>query len=132
LLGSLRQQIAYPSIYPGEEIDGDVDLIFDGRSRKNSISISPTESDEELLEILRKVKLDNLAMRTGAGDERVGLGEHRDWSKVHLCTEIRVYASHISLSYFSKALTPVEKFVKFFQFSVQIPPGTSNYSEFER
>eukprot|EP00596_Hydrurales_sp_CCMP1899_P008951 CAMPEP_0119037240 /NCGR_PEP_ID=MMETSP1177-20130426/5486_1 /TAXON_ID=2985 /ORGANISM="Ochromonas sp, Strain CCMP1899" /LENGTH=370 /DNA_ID=CAMNT_0006998249 /DNA_START=554 /DNA_END=1669 /DNA_ORIENTATION=- len=82
LLGSLRQQIAYPSIYPGEEIEGDVDLIFDGRSRKNSISISPIESDEELLEILRKVKLDNLALRTGAGDERVGLGEHRDWSKV--------------------------------------------------
>jgi putative ATP-binding cassette transporter len=40
------------------------------------------DGDFELLEILRKVRLETLASRMGGGDERAGLAEHNDWSKV--------------------------------------------------
>ena len=38
--------------------------------------------DAELLEILRRVRLETLAARMGGGDERVGLRVNKDWSKV--------------------------------------------------
>ena len=40
------------------------------------------EGDQDLLDILTKVKLGTLASRMGSGDEHTGLGVHRDWSKV--------------------------------------------------
>jgi ABC-type lipoprotein export system ATPase subunit len=141
LLGTLRQQIAYPSRCPGEygfDVDGDDDedegfrddiavgeaapvgrnnkskskseekknetkkkakkaradsapSLIDKNARRALIArdhrraaqfMSQAESDNEMLDILRRVRLGSLAARMGGGDERRGLSAHRDWSKV--------------------------------------------------
>jgi ABC-type uncharacterized transport system fused permease/ATPase subunit len=42
------------------------------------------DEDLKLLDILRKVRLGDLASRMGSGDERLGLSEKKDWSKVYV------------------------------------------------
>lgn len=63
VVGSLREQIMYPSV----------------TEDNNDWSI---QEDRYLLEILEKVKLGDLAMRVGNGNERTGLNSTKDWSKV--------------------------------------------------
>ncbi len=46
------------------------------------VMADPDQMDGELLDILRRVRLDTLAARMGGGDERVGLRVYKDWSKV--------------------------------------------------
>jgi ABC-type uncharacterized transport system fused permease/ATPase subunit len=93
LLGSLRQQIAYPDIYRGQLSTNEFSEVSSFRLRRqrfrtprNDGLLSPAhlaqDDDKEFLEILRKVKLDTLAARMGAGNEVQGLGSYRDWSKV--------------------------------------------------
>ena len=77
VLGSLRQQISYPEICP----DGITDRMPSGM---HGITSNPMHArdDVDLLELLRLVRLDNLAVRMGAGDEVAGLTVCKDWSKV--------------------------------------------------
>ena len=88
LLGSLRQQIAYPDIFPGDEQESSARHLArqrNGKARRQAVPVHEAQSldgDSELLEILRKVKLDTLASRMGAGDTQEGLGVHKDWTKV--------------------------------------------------
>jgi ABC-type uncharacterized transport system fused permease/ATPase subunit len=95
LLGSLRQQIAYPDIFPGDVTDYPERHQARLDSRGSGIravpfappllTISTTSGDDkdrELLEILRKVRLETLASRMGSGDELEGLAAHNDWTKV--------------------------------------------------
>ena len=107
LLGSLRQQIAYPDTFPGDEDEKSIKHLAkqqkhnklknkndrnsndsnnnsnstydDNHATNNGITL---KGDAELLEILRNVKLETLASRMGSGDEQVGLREHKDWTKV--------------------------------------------------
>ena len=75
LLGSLRDQIMYPSIeIPANVTSGTIGEIQE--------KIRLMELDVQLLEILKKVKLDSLASRVGSGDALIGLGIFSDWSKV--------------------------------------------------
>ena len=96
LLGSLRQQIAYPDIYRGQLSTNEFSEVSSHRLRRQRFKIprndgllSPAhlaqDDDKEFLEILRRVKLETLAARMGAGDEVQGLGSYRDWSKVCKC-----------------------------------------------
>lgn len=88
LLGSLRQQIAYPDIFPGDEQESSARHLArqrNGKSRRQAVPAHEAQSldgDSDLLEILIKVKLDTLASRMGGGDTQEGLGVHRDWTKV--------------------------------------------------
>ena len=95
LLGSLRQQIAYPDIFPGDVTDYPErhQARLDSRGSGSRavpfapplLTISTTSGDDrdrELLEILRKVRLETLASRMGSGDELEGLAAHNDWTKV--------------------------------------------------
>ena len=63
IIGTLRQQIAYPSIL-------------------ESNSNWSIQEDSYMLEILEKVKLGDLALRVGNGNERKGLNAKLDWSKM--------------------------------------------------
>jgi putative ATP-binding cassette transporter len=63
VIGTLRQQISYPSI-----VDDSDDWSI--------------QEDSYLLDILEKVKLGDLALRVGNGNERKGLNANKDWSKV--------------------------------------------------
>lgn len=96
LLGTLRQQIAYPDIYRGRHSANDSSEDTSQRLRRqrfrtsrNDELLSPAhmvqDDDNEFLEILRKVKLSSLAASMGGGNEVQGLGSHRDWSKVCWC-----------------------------------------------
>ena len=113
LLGSLRQQIAYPSISPGDDpgvavvagIEIGIGIGIEtgikdqtGSSSNSNLMQSDnrsnldknimftqknrSDSDSELLAILTIVKLGTLASRMGSGDEEVGLGVCKDWTKV--------------------------------------------------
>ena len=91
LLGSLRQQIAYPDIFPGDEEESSVRHLAQQKNtrRKDRLHIESgstaplsLDGDAEILEILRKVRLDTLASRMGSGDVQRGLAEHKDWTKV--------------------------------------------------
>ena len=95
LLGSLRQQIAYPDIFPGDAIDCPErqQARHDSRGSVNrAVPFAPPlltipttsgdDKDRELLEILRKVRLETFASRMGGGDELEGLAAHNDWTKV--------------------------------------------------
>ena len=76
LLGSLREQIMYPSL--GVPVDpANTGTIADIQEK-----IRNRELDQTLIEILKKVKLENLASRMGGGNELTGLGVSSDWSKV--------------------------------------------------
>jgi vitamin B12/bleomycin/antimicrobial peptide transport system ATP-binding/permease protein len=76
LLGSLREQIMYPSL--GVQVDpANTGTIADIQEK-----IRSRELDQTLIEILKKVKLENLASRMGGGNELTGLGVSSDWSKV--------------------------------------------------
>lgn len=97
LLGSLRQQIAYPDNYSGLHSTDEFTEASSQRLRRqrfrtprNDGLLSPAhlaqDDDKEFLEILRRVKLDTLAARMGAGNEVQGLGSYRDWSKVGVCS----------------------------------------------
>ena len=68
--GSLRLQIVYPK-FTDEE-----DIFF------NVSSAHRSQVDDKLLEILRAVRLGDLAARLGNGDEAVGLQMQADWSKI--------------------------------------------------
>jgi ABC-type uncharacterized transport system fused permease/ATPase subunit len=88
LLGSLRQQIAYPGFCPddvtvAQECVRDT-CPFNARTHPtaNAYAAAASESDLVLLDILRKVRLGTLATRMGMGDECAGLGVYKDWSKV--------------------------------------------------
>ena len=78
LLGSLREQIMYPSI----ETPVDVSATATGTIADIQEKIRNRELDQTLLEILKKVKLENLASRMGGGNDITGLGVSSDWSKV--------------------------------------------------
>lgn len=67
LLGSLRQQIMYP-------------LVIDASTYSSSNDVE--QIDNYLLEILKEVKLDNLADRMCKGKPIKGLYKEKDWSKV--------------------------------------------------
>ena len=112
LLGSLRQQISYPSICPdhdstaemtgnlnsnltgigiGTEVDDETmsssnsNLIHSGARlnlSKKKTHSPLSECDSKLIEILTRVRLGTLASRMGSGDEETGLGVHKDWTKV--------------------------------------------------
>ena len=88
LLGSLRQQIAYPSILPDEFNDGDDGLHVGFLASEHGTSMSPGMSDsmkstdDHFLMILSQVKLETLAGRMGSGDEKIGLSVCKDWTKV--------------------------------------------------
>lgn len=103
LLGSLRQQIAYPDIIPGDDDEGVLEeavaKVFEGISSplvftdiRNPLQSSTMDTGEvspetldvdvKLLDILRQVRLEGLASRMGSGDERLGLSMKKDWSKV--------------------------------------------------
>jgi ABC-type uncharacterized transport system fused permease/ATPase subunit len=76
-LGSLKDQLLYPSLeilnstnaYPGGHAVG-----------KSSHYLKQSFSDEDLLEILERVDLGELAARSGDGDPIKGLGTVLDWS----------------------------------------------------
>ena len=68
--GSLRLQIIYP------KFTHDDDSFF------NATSVHRNEVDTKLLEILRSVRLGDLAARLGGGDEIAGLRMQADWSKI--------------------------------------------------
>ena len=75
LLGSLREQIMYPSIEtPSVEVAGTLGEVQE--------KVRAEEVDRTLLEILNRVKLDTLALRMGQGDAVSGLSVISDWSKV--------------------------------------------------
>lgn len=76
LLGSLREQIMYPSL------GVPVDPAATGTIADIQEKIRNRELDQTLIEILKKVKLENLASRMGGGNELTGLGVSSDWSKV--------------------------------------------------
>ena len=94
LLGSLRQQIAYPGFCPDDVNEEGVQDNHPYNTHPTTTSTSTTtataiaataavsDDDLELLDTLRKVRLGSLAVRMGMGDECAGLGVHRDWSKV--------------------------------------------------
>ena len=63
IIGSLRQQIIYPST-----INDDDDW--------------SSQADSQLLDILERVKLGDLALRVGNGNERKGLNTTKDWTKL--------------------------------------------------
>jgi ABC-type uncharacterized transport system fused permease/ATPase subunit len=86
LLGSLRQQIAYPGFCPDdvavtEECVRD-SCPFNAHTHPGATTTAASESDLVLLDILKKVRLGTLAARMGMGDEGAGLGVYKDWSKV--------------------------------------------------
>ena len=60
ILGSLKEQIMYPN---------------------NKDLGSETESPAYFLDILNRVRLDDLALRMGSGDEAAGLEARKDWTK---------------------------------------------------
>ena len=64
LLGSLREQIMYPS------------------TRRGTESSPKGDQDSQLLELLKKVELGDLAQKIGRGNAIAGLGVEVDWSKV--------------------------------------------------
>ena len=70
VLGSLRQQISYPEICP----DGMTDRVPFGMHSIISNPMHSGDDDVDLLELLRLVRLDTLAVRMGAGDELAGHG----------------------------------------------------------
>ena len=57
--------------------------VGDSNPASDITSVAPDieESDELFLDILRKVRLADLAKRMGGGDEYVGLRTSKDWSK---------------------------------------------------
>lgn len=63
VVGSLRDQIRYPATL-----------------RVNSTA--DDESDELFLDLLKQVRLDSLALRTGDGNSAIGLRAVRDWGKI--------------------------------------------------
>ena len=66
-MGTLRQQIQYPSI----------------KSQSSTLSAAEEEAEDgKLLELLRDVRLGDLAARVGGGNERAGLSAILDWSNV--------------------------------------------------
>lgn len=67
LLGSLRQQIMYP-------------LVIDASAYSSAGDVE--QIDNYLIEILKEVKLDNLADRMCRGKPVKGLYKEKDWSKV--------------------------------------------------
>jgi ABC transporter len=86
LLGSLRQQIAYPGFCPDdvtltEECVRD-SCPFNTHTHSAATTTAASESDLVLLDILKRVRLGTLAARMGMGDEGAGLGVYKDWSKV--------------------------------------------------
>ena len=80
VIGSLRDQIRYPA------------TIKYHVNNNNTAEISHTvaegkveeveEKDELFLDLLRQVRLDSLAQRTGDGDAAAGLRAVRDWGKI--------------------------------------------------
>ena len=77
LLGSLRQQIMYPSVERESNKSDKMDTISEIQDK-----IRLLEVDQTLLKILKEVKLDSLASRMGSGDALRGLSVFSDWSKV--------------------------------------------------
>lgn len=116
LLGTLRQQIMYPSVGgrystpPAASGDddtdadekirttracgtesnayhGDEDESVGGRGDLSAgidvdTSFMCHDIDDELLNVLKRVRLDKLAARMGGGEARKGLDAYKDWSKV--------------------------------------------------
>ena len=80
LLGSLREQIMYPSIETPVDVSATAKAT--GTIADIQEKIRNRELDQTLLEILKKVKLENLASRMGGGNDITGLGVSSDWSKV--------------------------------------------------
>jgi ABC-type uncharacterized transport system fused permease/ATPase subunit len=79
VLGSLRQQVMYPShdkVKPQD--DG---FTVDMENMHDHLE----NLDREILSILKAVKLEYLADRLGDGDPRRGLEIVEDWSKVFYC-----------------------------------------------
>jgi ABC-type uncharacterized transport system fused permease/ATPase subunit len=74
-LGSLKDQLLYPSL---EQINPDD--YPEGRVVGRSHILKQSLTDEELLEVLRKVDLGELAARAGNGDPKKGLQAVLDWS----------------------------------------------------
>ena len=89
IIGSLRDQIKYPASTastastPSTLLDSATASAVSASTAGAASDIQATgNADEELLAILRQVKLEKLAGRVGDGDERRGLDAVLDWGKV--------------------------------------------------
>ena len=77
-LGSLKDQLLYPSL---ESLVGnETDAYPEGHVMSKSHILKQSLSDEDLLEVLAKVDLGELAARSGDGDPVKGLEAVLDWS----------------------------------------------------
>jgi len=75
-LGSLKDQLLYPSL----ESSMDTGDYPEGHVMSKDRVLKRKLTDEELLEVLEKVDLGQLASRVGDGDPITGLGTVLDWS----------------------------------------------------
>lgn len=75
-VGSLRDQLLYPKLEPQGGESGNENETDDGES----VSVSRSLSDQDLLDVLDKVDLGELAARSGDGDPFKGLATVLDWS----------------------------------------------------
>jgi ABC-type uncharacterized transport system fused permease/ATPase subunit len=84
-VGSLKDQLLYPSL---EEQSGGTNSTETGSDNDDGETVTPSGahalreslSDEDLLEVLEKVDLGELASRSGDGDPIKGLDTVLDWS----------------------------------------------------
>ena len=77
-MGTLRDQLLYPSL----EVSENQDDYPDGHVLSKSHLLRESLSDDELLDILEKVSLGDLATRMGSGDPIQGLQAVADWSNM--------------------------------------------------
>jgi ABC-type uncharacterized transport system fused permease/ATPase subunit len=85
-MGTLRDQLLYPSLESGNEGDFVSEegghVVSSSSSSRSHLLPGGTRTDDELLEILHQVTLGDLAARMGDGDPIAGLKAVADWSNM--------------------------------------------------
>lgn len=81
-VGSLKDQLLYPSMeqQQNEGKEADAETAGDETVKSQSHVLKQSLTDQELLDVLDKVDLGELAARSGDGDPVKGLGTVLDWS----------------------------------------------------
>jgi putative ATP-binding cassette transporter len=79
-VGSLKDQLLYPSLEKTNDEDDDDETATKTKTSRSHHILKDYFSDEDLLDILEKVDLGELASRSGDGDPIRGLDAKLDWS----------------------------------------------------